>query len=259
MTENGFSSKIVKLRQDLARNPRLFVLLAHEYLQSGMRDMALPLLLRGTAEYPDYVAGWGMLGQAYLQNKDVEAARGAFQQIVVLNPSHISAHKKLAYLYEEEGERSLALQSLRTVLSIDPSDREAKAALSNRFREGDCPPNPSDRKAKAALSNLSIPESVKTLPVTSAPDVLPNEATASTPVISQTLAALYMRQGHHKEAAAVYQALAETVRLQPQPAERVAHADPQPPDAQRLRRLQEWLAAIQTEKARHSILMKERM
>ncbi len=226
-------SKISKLRADLARNPRLFVPLAHEYLQSDQLEEAIPLLLKGLLNYPDYVAGWGLLGQAYLQRKETSAAREAFQRIVALNPSHIQAHKKLALLHKEEGALALAVQSFRSVLSIDPSDREAAEALAEM-----------EHPTPALLPESAPPESVD-----SGEKILQDNKVEGTEegdlegdlartVVSPMLASLYLHQGHHKEAAAVYRALQHPSRR------------PSPSNERHIRRLRGWLAAIQTERMR---------
>jgi tetratricopeptide (TPR) repeat protein len=221
-------SKISKLRADLARNPRLFVPLAHEYLQSDQLEEAIPLLLKGLLNYPDYVAAWGLLGQAYLQKKKTPAAREAFQRIVALNPSHIQAHKKLALLYQEEGALPLAIQAFKAVLSIDPSDREAAAALTEMERPEPVPSPPSAPLAAPLTAPLeSVDSGEKVDGCTEAGDL------AET-VVSPMLASLYLHQGHHKEAAAVYQALQNPSR--------------KPSNERSIRRLRGWLTAIQAER-----------
>jgi len=249
MDEEGPSPRIVKLQQDLATNPRSFVPLVHAYLQSDQLGEAIRFASKGVRDYPDYVAGWGVLGQVCIRKKDVSGAKEAFQRVIALNPSHVQAHKQLALLCKEEGKTALARQSLKKVLEIDPSDREAKAALAE-WTIPEPSVAPSDADTPGAHEDVALPPAV----------------------VSPILAALYAHQGHHKEAAAVYRALAiqdssddrksegvawtpsDTVRLrQAGPAsEGVPQADPPGPNARRLRRLRKWLSAIQAEKAGRS-------
>ncbi len=137
MADKALSPEIIKLMDKIAKNPtsRLFVPLAEEYLKSDMLDEAIFFLVDGIKNHPNYVAARVMLGKIYLQKKQITEAKNEFEQVILVSPENIFAGKKLAVIYQGEGEVQKAVDICKKILMTDPSDKETKALLSSLEKE----------------------------------------------------------------------------------------------------------------------------
>lgn len=131
MSDKTVSPEIVKLMDKITQNPtsRLFVPLAEEYLKCEMVDEAIIVLVEGIKNHPSYVAARVMLGKIYLQKSQISEAQAEFEQVIAINSDNILAHKKLAMIYQGQGQLQRALEACKKVLVIDPSDKEAKGLV----------------------------------------------------------------------------------------------------------------------------------
>lgn len=131
MSDKTVSPEIVKLMDKITQNPtsRLFVPLAEEYLKCEMVDEAIIVLVEGIKNHPSYVAARVMLGKTYLQKDQIPEAQAEFEQVIAINSDNILAHKKLAMIYQGQGQLQRALEACKKVLVIDPSDKEAKGLV----------------------------------------------------------------------------------------------------------------------------------
>jgi Tfp pilus assembly protein PilF len=166
-------SRLKKMEQEVEADSasRLFVPLADAYIKQNRLDDARRVLDGGLVHHPDHVAARGLLAQIYLQQSEIDLARGELLRIISINPENIQAYKRLATLHKGGGDTVAAFEACAAILKIDSSDREAKAMHAELTR---------------ALSE-------------GAPDG----------VVSGTLAMLYTDQGHHDKAAEVYKKLLE--------------------------------------------------
>jgi tetratricopeptide (TPR) repeat protein len=57
-------------------------------------------------------------------------ARDEFQKVIAIIPDNLYAHKKLAEIYQELGERDNAMKELHSVLNLNPTDEWAVSNLS---------------------------------------------------------------------------------------------------------------------------------
>src|SRR3569832_1523027 len=128
MADKALSPEIMKLMDKIAGNPtsRLFVPLAEEYLKADMLDEAILVLVDGIKNHPTYVAARVMLGKIYLQKKQTAEAKAEFEQVIAVNPENIFAGRRLAAIYQAEGELQKAIDACKKILMIDPSDKETK-------------------------------------------------------------------------------------------------------------------------------------
>ncbi|MCG3110339.1 MAG: tetratricopeptide repeat protein [Candidatus Manganitrophus sp. SB1] len=154
MSDKIVSPEIVKLMDKITQNPtsRLFVPLAEEYLKCEMVDEAIIVLVEGIKNHPSYVAARVMLGKIYLQKSQISEAQAEFEQVIAINSDNILAHKKLAMIYQGQGQLQRALEACKKVLIIDPSDKEAKglAGVLENSVASSAPPGEA-----AVLSNAS--------------------------------------------------------------------------------------------------------
>ena len=221
MATRELSEQIEELKRELRKDPasRSFVRLADAYIKRSMLKEATEVLDRGLSHHPDHVAGWNLRGQVYLQQGDVEQAKSTFLHILEVHPENVQAYRRLATLYKGGGEFPAAMEACQAVLRIDPSDREAKAL-------------------RDELARLL----------------------AETPqygVVSATLAALYMNQGHYEKAAETYRSLVEKEPERPEhrsglktALEKMAEVAARRRSTEKIARLKAWLASIKRDAAK---------
>jgi superkiller protein 3 len=107
------------------------------------------------------------LGVAYLDNQsNEEAAKEQFEKVVLLDPKHYEAHKKLGEIYRERNDLTAAVRCLKSALKVKPADAEALKALAEilvaQGKSAKAEPvlkraikyNPKDPELKIALARL---------------------------------------------------------------------------------------------------------
>ena len=129
--EKSLSLEIVKLTEKMASDPssRLFVLLAEEYMKSGMVDEAHMVLTEGLKIHPKYLGAHVSLGKLYWQQGKKQEAKEELEQVVKANPDNVLAHRYLVQIYKDEGQINSALSSCRMILSLNPKDPEMREVL----------------------------------------------------------------------------------------------------------------------------------
>jgi Flp pilus assembly protein TadD len=87
------------------------------------RDV-VALFERATERWPDQPRAWFRLGQAYLGLGQEGRARGAFAEVLRLDPDHGAAHLRLAAIYHNQRHRPKALHHLERAaesgVQVDP-------------------------------------------------------------------------------------------------------------------------------------------
>jgi tetratricopeptide (TPR) repeat protein len=124
-------SEIEKLERRYAENPQglTFAPLAEVHRKSGDVARALELLRPGLALHPDYIPASIVLGRCHLDLGDLQSGEAAFAHVLSLDAENVIALKALADITErllrlEESERWL-----RTLLTVDRSNDEARDQL----------------------------------------------------------------------------------------------------------------------------------
>lgn len=122
---------IEKLKEKVDKDPnsKLFVPLAEEYRKEGMLDDAISVLLKGIEKQPGYMSARVSLGKIYLEKGMSKEARGEFENVIKSIPDNLYAHKKLAEIYRDTGERDLSINSYRSVLKLNAMDEDALSNL----------------------------------------------------------------------------------------------------------------------------------
>ncbi len=128
---------IEKLREKVDKDPnsKLFVPLAEEYRKEGMLDEAIEVLLKGIGRQPAYMSARVSLGKIYVEKGLLPEARSEFENVIKSIPDNLYAHKKLAEIYRDTGQRDMAVEAYRTVLRLNAMDEDAQSNL--RDLEGD--------------------------------------------------------------------------------------------------------------------------
>ncbi|MDO8746257.1 MAG: hypothetical protein Q7J70_01175 [Thermodesulfovibrionales bacterium] len=122
---------IDKLKEKVKKDPnsKLFVPLAEEYRKIGMLDEAISVLMTGITSQPGYTSARVSLGKIYLEKKMAPAAKEEFEKVVSAIPGNLFAHKKLAEIYRDSGEKERATGEYRVVLKLNPLDDDAVSNL----------------------------------------------------------------------------------------------------------------------------------
>ena len=122
---------IDKLKEKVKKDPnsKLFVPLAEEYRKTGMLDEAISVLMTGITSQPGYTSARVSLGKIYLEKKMAPAAKEEFEKVISAIPDNLFAHKKLAEIYRDSGEKERAIGEYRVVLKLNPFDDDAVSNL----------------------------------------------------------------------------------------------------------------------------------
>lgn len=124
-------SEIEKLERRYAENPQglTFAPLAEVHRKNGEVQRALDLLGPGLALHPDYIPASIVLGRCHLDLGDVHAAEKAFLHVLALDGENVIALKALADISERLLKLEDAERWLRTLLSVDRSNDDAREQL----------------------------------------------------------------------------------------------------------------------------------
>ncbi len=122
---------IEKLKEKVKKDPnsKLFLPLAEEYRKKGMLDEAISVLMTGITRQPGYASARVSLGKIYLEKKMSPAAKEEFEKVISAIPDNLFAHKKLAEIYRDSGEKERAIGEYKVVLKLNPLDEDAVSNL----------------------------------------------------------------------------------------------------------------------------------
>ena len=258
-----------------------FMAHAKELVDAGQFGKAIEVLQQGLKKFPKMVSARVMLGEVYCTSGDLALARVELEQVIKAAPDNFAAFRKLAQVYHELGDTALAIKACETILHANPKDREmghlleelqgggAKAAHAKKATHAETheAAKAADAKAKEMHPTVRMAKS----PVA---DHVASDAAAEGLSLamyghgpggitdSETLAELYISQGHREKGLEVYRRLAakepDNRRLHEKImalAEEGAGASQAPAKASqetsdrakrktRIRRLEGWLAVI---------------
>jgi len=242
---------------------RAFMSEAKELADAGQFGKAIEVLQQGLKKFPKMVSARVLLGEIYWMSGDAALARVELEQVVKIAPDNFAAYRKLAVVYRDLGDKHAAAKACEAVLQANPKDREMKDLLEELL--GGVPGEtlkaedkaaPAKKDEPAAKSTVRLPES----PVADKAAATPaEEEPALTMEIvaeetdSETLAELYITQGHREKGLEVYRRLVEKDPDNMKLHERIMALEegeaPRETPAQasrktRIRRLEGWLSVI---------------
>jgi tetratricopeptide (TPR) repeat protein len=192
----------------------VFMMQAKQLFDAGKFSAAIMILQEGLKQYPQFMSARVLLGEVHWTAGEAALARAELEYVINSVPDNFAAHRKLALIYREIGEVQLSMHSCRTVLQANPRDLEMRTLLEQLQ---DLPAPVSDPPQAAPPIPILMP-TVHELP----PDSVlrpPHLVMASTPepvtkakepdsIDSETLAELYILQGHQDKGLLVYHRLA---------------------------------------------------
>jgi len=179
--------KIAAYTEILVKDPRstIFVSLAEAYRKMGMFEDSRQIIAKGLELHPDFSPAHIVLARVLCQIEDFEASATSFKRALDLAPESLAAYVGFArvqiLLGQEEEARALLLRARE----LSPADPIINKLL------------------------LSLPEQNTVLDdANTVTPILVSEADKnSAPLVSVTLAELYLKQGLRSEALKVYQDL----------------------------------------------------
>jgi tetratricopeptide (TPR) repeat protein len=132
---------------ELARDPTstAFLPLARSYRESGRREAALRLCLRGLERHPHHVEAHVLLGELYADAGEVIKAHDEWDIALSLDPAHLDARRHLGLLLAETGDGAASQRHLRAVLHERPGDAEVEATLARLQGTGRPAPDEPDQ------------------------------------------------------------------------------------------------------------------
>jgi tetratricopeptide (TPR) repeat protein len=118
-------STIEKLEKRLEKEPSslLFVQLVEEYRKAGRIEEAIRICLRGLEHHPNYGSAFAALGKCYYDKGDLEKAKENLEHATAVMPDNIQAITLLVDIYEKLGYLDKALENLRLVQLLSPSEK----------------------------------------------------------------------------------------------------------------------------------------
>jgi len=239
---------------------RTFMVEAKNLADAGQFGKAIEVLQQGLKAFPKMVSARVLLGEVYMTSGDFESAKVELEQVIKDMPDNFAAYRRLVLIYRDLKDTQAAAKACEAVLNANPKDREMKDLLEELLAEG--------RKEKLQAASSALPaalatgesvlametgiettERVSTSPA--AEELAPALETEIEETDSETLAELYIAQGHRDKGLEVYRRLAAThseeVRFDERISaleERGAESPAQATHTARVRRLEGWLAVI---------------
>jgi len=179
--------KIAAYTEILVKDPRstIFVSLAEAYRKMGMFEDSRQIIAKGLELHPDFSPAHIVLARVLCQIEEFEASATSFKRALDLAPESLAAYVGFArvqiLLGQEEEARALLLRARE----LSPADPIINKLL------------------------LSLPEQNTVLDDanTETPILVSEADKNSAPLVSVTLAELYLKQGLRSEALKVYQDL----------------------------------------------------
>lgn len=111
-----------------------FLPLAQAYRESGKRDAALRLVIRGLERHPHHVDAHHLLGLLYREAGDAVKAEDEWGIALALAPEHAGARREMGFAAFARGDWAAAVKHLEQALANDVTDNEVRAALESAWR-----------------------------------------------------------------------------------------------------------------------------
>lgn len=197
-------SKIAAYTEILVKDPRstIFVSLAETYRKLGLLDDARRIIEKGLDQHPDFSPAHIVLARVLCQLANYSGSQQAFETALELDPESLAAFVGYARVKILLGEEAAARELLLRARQLSPADPVINKLLLALPQETD---EKVDEETSAETLDVATPESEDTEEESAEP--VTEAATAATPLVSSTLAELYLRQGLKEQALNVYREL----------------------------------------------------
>lgn len=244
-SSDSFCNEVSVYEERLRNNPAsyCFAALAELYLKAGQADDALSVARAGVARYPAFVAGQMALARVCQQQGLADEALQALVVVTTAVPESLEAQRMFAQSSLAAGRHAEAIQALRAVLEFHPDDQELQAELAaleqavwdnaavedddleliELHEEDQIPDLPEELledelvvRNASPLVRKTNPWDIAAVPVSASDadvggafafDTEQQAADADDPMITATVAELYLSQGFADKARDIYQVL----------------------------------------------------
>ncbi len=210
--QTSLLASVKKYEDTLARDPRscCFAPLAELYCRLGLHDEALTVVRNGVELHPDYPGGYLALGKAYLGKGMVPEGMAALEHALRLTPDNHIALKILGQLYQGAGRNQDALALFRRVVELNPRDDESRAVVDLLVRTSVLETGyevdgavPVESPEEELCSSFDLP----TDPMPNHGPLTGQPGRVDDPLVTPTLAEMYVKQGFVDEALDIYRQL----------------------------------------------------
>ncbi len=200
-------SEIRRFEEQYAENPESFVFarLADAHRKAGNSARALEILEQGLERHPDYLSAHIVYARCLMDLGRAGEAAAAWTRVLDLDQHNLVALRELAELALEANQPEDVLRWSERLLQIDPLNEDAERLAA---------------AAADAGSRTSGTPSVGGSSLESAEASLPHDLG----LITETMAALYLKQGLYEEAAEIYWELVKRRPADPALRERLTEA-----------------------------------
>lgn len=198
---------------------RAFTTEAKELADAGQFGKAIEALQQGLKKFPKMVSARVLLGEIYHTSGDLALARVELEQVIKTSPDNFAAYRRLAKVYQDLGDIHAAAKACESVLQANPKDREMKDLLEELLGEPKAEKAKAESKGTAKKEEAKEPKTTVRLAESPVVDKAPDahaaeELTLSMEIVaeetdSETLAELYIKQGHRDKGLEVYRRLVE--------------------------------------------------
>ncbi len=181
----------------------LFIRQAEAFLAQGRHDEAIQTCRNGLEKTPDILPGRLLLGKCYLEKGMIAEARNELERVAEVVEECLPVYKLLSKVYLEEKDVDKALEVLRKTLYFPPTEEGPPKKVTplemGMLHRGSRPPF-------ATPPPFQKPAQPPQTPMTAEKKLVEEEETAAKPAIpTDTLAEIYLKQGHPDRALLVYQ------------------------------------------------------
>ena len=181
-----------------------FIFLAQVLYKQGKVDKAIKVLINGLKHNNKSVTGRFLLGKIYYDRWLIEQARREFQTVVELAPDNLAACKMLVQILRSEESYDKALDILRTTAAYHTHD----ASIMSEMREIETALSKAEKKEREFRSAR---EGIKTaLESKSVDDLESSLVKYEKELLTETIADIYIAQGHVEKACTVLENMLET-------------------------------------------------
>ncbi len=180
----------------------LFIQEAESLRLQKKYDQAIQACQEGLKKTPEALSGRLILGRCYLESGRIPEARKELEKVAQTVEECLSVYKILAQVYLEEKNVDKALEALRKTLLLPgteegPSKKVTPLEMALLHRGGFRPPFATPPAFQMEPPKTVEEAAIKTPPV--------EDSSAKAAIQTDTLAEIYIKQGHLDRALSVYQ------------------------------------------------------
>ena len=108
-----------------------YLLLAQVYQRQGRLPAAVSQVEKALRSSPQNIGLLFQLGFLKYQLGDISGARGAFANLLSINPNYSNAKYYLGLIYDRDGNKQAAIKEFEEILQLNPGNADVKRILDN--------------------------------------------------------------------------------------------------------------------------------